>query len=93
MIAFLTLKQTSDALEKTTLPMVISLSVIPINVFLNYLLIYGKLGFPALGLNGAGYATLISRVLMFLSLAACLIHEKVFRSILDDWTQKMGYPM
>jgi multidrug resistance protein, MATE family len=88
MIAFLTLKQTSDALEKTTLPMVISLSVIPINVFLNYLLIYGKLGFPALELNGAGYATLISRVLMFLSLAACLIHEKVFRSILDDWTQK-----
>ena len=35
-----------------------------INVFFNYLLIYGKFGFPELGLNGAGFGTLISRIAM-----------------------------
>lgn len=34
-----------------------------INIFLNWVLIYGNLGFPALALNGAGIATLISRCL------------------------------
>jgi len=33
-----------------------------LNVVLNYVLIYGKLGAPAMGLTGAGWATLISRV-------------------------------
>ena len=32
-----------------------------INAFLNYLLIFGNFGFPALGLNGAGIATVIAR--------------------------------
>jgi multidrug resistance protein, MATE family len=36
-------------------------------VLLNYLLIYGNWGFPALGLNGAAWATLIARVGMALS--------------------------
>jgi putative MATE family efflux protein len=36
------------------------------NTGLNYLLIYGKLGFPALGIRGAAIATVISRVIEFL---------------------------
>jgi MATE family multidrug resistance protein len=35
-----------------------------INIGLNYVLIFGKLGFPELGLNGAGIATLIARSMM-----------------------------
>ena len=38
------------------------------NILMNYLLIFGKFGFPALGLNGAGWATLIARVLMAIGL-------------------------
>lgn len=33
-----------------------------LNVFLNWVLIYGKLGAPAMGLTGAGWATLVSRI-------------------------------
>lgn len=39
----------------------IALSTLCINVFLNYLLIYGRLGFPELGVRGAAVATLVSR--------------------------------
>lgn len=42
-------------------PMVASLMAVFVNLILNYLLIFGKLGFPELGVNGAAVATTISR--------------------------------
>lgn len=49
-----------DALGKTRVTMAITLISLPINIFFNYLLIYGKFGFPELGGVGAGYATAIT---------------------------------
>jgi len=49
-----------DALGHTIATMVISLLSLPINVALNYVLIFGKLGFPAYGGVGAGIATAIT---------------------------------
>ena len=40
------------------------LGVLPLNVFLNWVFIYGNLGMPAWGLDGAGFATLLSRLIM-----------------------------
>lgn len=48
------------ALGKTRVVMVILLSSLPVNLFLNYVLIFGYLGFPELGGSGAGYATSIT---------------------------------
>ncbi|WP_160718857.1 MATE family efflux transporter [Bacillus sp. USDA818B3_A] len=48
------------ALGKTRIIMVIMLLSLPINLVLNYVLIFGKLGFPELGGVGAGYATAIT---------------------------------
>lgn len=45
------------------LPLVTSVIALSVNTLLNYLLINGNLGFPAMGVRGAGVATLISRVL------------------------------
>jgi MATE family multidrug resistance protein len=49
-----------DALGLTRVTMLITLISLPINVALNYLLIFGMLGFPRLGGVGAGYASAIT---------------------------------
>jgi multidrug resistance protein, MATE family len=49
-----------DALGQTRITMLITLISLPINIFFNYLLIFGKFGFPRLGGVGAGYATAIT---------------------------------
>jgi len=61
---FFIFKQYSDALGNTRISTGISLIANIINVSLNYMLIYGHWGFPAFGLLGAGYATLIARTFM-----------------------------
>jgi putative MATE family efflux protein len=52
-----TLRETGE----TMLPMVAGIVAVLTNLALNYVLIYGKLGFPALGVEGAAIATVISR--------------------------------
>lgn len=44
------------------MPVVITSVSIIVNVFLNYGLIYGKMGFPNMGVAGAALATLIARI-------------------------------
>lgn len=55
-------KNHADALSRPWTPFWIGLGAIGLNVFLNWLWIYGHWGFPAMGLEGAGYATLVARV-------------------------------
>jgi putative MATE family efflux protein len=51
------------SVEKVRFGMNIALIALAVNVGLNYCLIFGKLGFPALGVTGAALATLVSRIL------------------------------
>ena len=53
-----TLRETND----TAFPMKVSLIAVAINLVGNYILIFGKLGAPALGAEGAAIATVIARV-------------------------------
>ncbi|MCT4613727.1 MAG: MATE family efflux transporter [Marinifilaceae bacterium] len=61
---FYVFKQFCEGLGNTIYAMLITLAVNIINIGFNYVLIYGKCGFPELGLDGAGYATLIARIMM-----------------------------
>ena len=56
---------------KTILPMKAGVIAVFVNLILNYILIYGKFGAPALGVQGAAIATIISR---FVECAIVLIH-------------------
>jgi len=67
-MVFQTFKQYAEGLSFTRTAMFITISSNLLNIVLNYLLIYGKLGFPELGLNGAGWATLISRIIMLIAI-------------------------
>ncbi len=78
MLLFMALKQFADGLEKTRTAMVISLLSMPLNIFLNWLLIFGNWGFPRLELAGAGWGTLITRSLMFIALGAVILKHPVF---------------
>ncbi|MFK2824126.1 MATE family efflux transporter [Bacillus sp. B190/17] len=64
-----------DALGMTRTSMVITLLSLPLNVFFNYALIFGKWGLPALGGVGAGYASAITYwLIMFI--AAVVVHRE-----------------
>lgn len=75
---FQTFRQFAEGLSLTRMAMVITIGGNLLNIFLNYLLIYGKGGFPALGLNGAGYATLISRVVIGAGMMAYIFFHARF---------------
>ena len=60
-LVYLALRQFAEAMGRPWVPMFIMLGGVGLNAFLNWVLIYGHLGAPALGLTGAGISTLISR--------------------------------
>ena len=56
-----------------------------VNALFNWLLIFGHFGFPALGVNGSAWATVIARVFMASCLLAVIIrHERIHRLGLSD---------
>lgn len=78
MLLFMTLKQFADGLEFTRTAMILSLASMPINIFLNWLLIYGNWGFPRLELVGAGWSTFITRSIIFIALLFIILKHKTF---------------
>ncbi|OEJ99648.1 MATE family efflux transporter [Roseivirga misakiensis] len=80
LMIFQNFRQFAEGLSITKPTMYITIAANLINVLLNYLLIYGKFGFPELGLNGAGWATFISRVLMAIALGVFVFRFKQFHA-------------
>lgn len=79
---FNSFKQFADGITDTKTPMYIMISANLINIAGNYILIYGKLGAPALGVVGAGISTLASRILMFAAFAILFYRSMHYRRYL-----------
>lgn len=80
LLVFMTFKQFAEGLSDTRMAMVVSVGCNLLNIGLNFLLIYGYWGFPELGLNGAGWATLVSRILMMIAMGWYVLgHQKFGR--------------
>jgi len=68
MLFFLALKQFSDGLSITKPAAIITILAVALNVFINWLLIYGNWGMPTMGLLGTGVATTVSRFAMAIAM-------------------------
>jgi MATE family multidrug resistance protein len=83
-LLFFSIKQFFEGVGNTKIAMVITIIANVVNIGLNYILIYGKLGFPVLGLNGAGVASLIARSLMPVIFLLIILKRPSFKVYFDS---------
>lgn len=76
---FCVLREFMTALHKPRVIMMITISALPFNALLNYVFIYGKLGFPALGIYGVGLATSIVEWLMLFTMVLYVFKKPSLR--------------
>jgi MATE family multidrug resistance protein len=84
LVIFEAIKQFSDGMSMTKYPMYATILANIINVILNYLLIFGKFGFPEMGMVGAAIGTLVSRVVMLIYLWVLLRYKEHSRNIVRN---------
>jgi len=82
MLLFFGAKQFSDGLSITLPSAIITMLALGINILVNWLLIYGNWGFPKLGLNGAGIATLTARFFMATVMILFILWNKRYKPYL-----------
>lgn len=84
MMLFFSIKQFFEGAGNTKIAMMITIIANLVNIGLNYILIYGKLGFPIMGLNGSGVATLIARSIMPVIFLLIILKKPLFRVYFDS---------
>ena len=84
LVIFEAIKQFTDGMSMTKYPMYATLIANIINVVLNYILIFGKFGFPEMGMVGAAYGTLVSRIIMVIYLWTLLRYKERSRKIVRN---------
>lgn len=84
LVIFQAFKQFSDGMSMTKYPMYATLLANIVNVTLNYIFIFGKFGMPALGIVGAAYGTLASRLIMVIYLYWLLKRNQRSFRIMSD---------
>lgn len=77
-----------NSVEKTRSGMIVSLASLFVNVGLNYVLIFGKLGFPAMGVKGAAIATVVARMTETAVIAGIVHKDESMKFRLRDVTLK-----
>ncbi|NBX76306.1 MAG: MATE family efflux transporter [Proteobacteria bacterium] len=80
-LAFIVFRQFCDSVEDPTPTIVLVVLGACLNAFLDYSLIYGKWGFPNLGVAGAGFATAFSQSILCIGLASYLTFSKKYRYV------------
>ncbi|MGD8306889.1 MAG: MATE family efflux transporter [Ignavibacteria bacterium] len=76
---FQTYKQFIEGLSVMKPAMVFTILANFVNAFFNWTLIYGNLGFPVMGLDGAGWATFASRVFLAAAMLIYVMNKKSFK--------------
>lgn len=82
-------KNFCEALARPWPPFWIMLGGVLLNVFLNWIFIYGNLGAPEMGLEGAGVATLLSRIA---TMVGMLIYPAFAKPLRPAWPRDWAAP-
>ncbi|MFA6770637.1 MAG: MATE family efflux transporter, partial [Bacteroidales bacterium] len=88
-LLFFGLRQFSEGIGITKYAMYITLFANLINIFLNWVLIYGHFGFEAMGVRGAATATLISRVLMLILFSLLFVKLDCYKKYINLFTSPL----
>lgn len=89
MTIFFAFRFTADGLSKTKPAMYALVLGNIVNVIFNYLLIFGKFGFPKMGLEGAALGTLISRISTLLFLLLFFYKNDFFGHFIKNFSFKL----
>ena len=74
-------------MEKALLPLYVSIFSSILNILLNYILIFGKLGFSPMGVSGAAIATVISQVVSLLLMLRLFVKYKACIEVSQETSQ------
>jgi MATE family multidrug resistance protein len=91
-LASIALKNHADALNRPWPPFWIFLGGVVLNIGLNWVMIFGKLGCPALGFEGAAWATLIARTAILLAMIYWLLRDRdLAKWVPQRWFKKPDF--
>ena len=76
---YIVLRNFVSALERPSVALWVAMAAIVVNAFLVWVLMFGKLGFPALGLPGAGIGTTLTNILLFLGVTGLIYADRRLR--------------
>jgi MATE family multidrug resistance protein len=85
MLLFTLGNQFMNGLGRPKVGMIMTLGGLLLNIFLNWVLIYGKLGFPALSIEGTALATTISRAAMAAGILIFIWRDKKIKQLRDEF--------
>lgn len=84
MLWFYAAKNFSDGIGYTKPAAVITIIALLLNIFLNWVFIFGNLGFAPMGLLGAGYATSLSKLFMATAMTWFVYAHKIYKPYLNS---------
>ncbi len=84
---FMAGKQFLDGMGRTKIGMYITIGGLALNCFLNWVLIYGRLGLPQMGIEGAATANGISRMLMTVAILYYIWQDKQVKALRLEFTK------
>lgn len=81
LFGYVALREFTAAFTHTRIILIANLCAVPLNVIGNYVLMYGKLGLPALGIQGIGLASAMVEWMLFISLIVYVVNAKDMRKL------------
>lgn len=84
-------KQVMDGLSKTSISMYVTFFGLALNIFLNFVLIYGEFGVEEMGLIGAAWATVISRFSMAIIMMVWAWWHPLMNSLKKENPERKSY--